>query len=109
MPHIPKNFTMAPGLRSAFVVFVVVAPPDGRLVASLGYAVKPLAHGFGCYVPDAQAALAHAYGLMVLTCGNRAIRKLENLAVGEGQHRLRLGRWRVRYDVVETLSYTTAV
>jgi len=33
--------------------------------------------------------------------GNHAIRKLENVAVGEGQYRLRLGRWRFRYDVIE--------
>ena len=33
--------------------------------------------------------------------GTHAIRKLENVAVGEGQYRLRLGRWRFRYDVVE--------
>ncbi len=33
--------------------------------------------------------------------GAHQIRKLENVAVGEGQHRLRLGRWRFRYDIIE--------
>lgn len=28
-----------------------------------------------------------------------AIKKLENIPVGEGQYRLRLGRWRFRYDI----------
>jgi mRNA-degrading endonuclease RelE of RelBE toxin-antitoxin system len=32
--------------------------------------------------------------------GTYAIRKLEGVAIGEGQYRLRLGRWRFRYDVV---------
>jgi mRNA-degrading endonuclease RelE of RelBE toxin-antitoxin system len=27
------------------------------------------------------------------------IRKLMGVAGGEGQHRLRLGRWRLRYDI----------
>ena len=28
------------------------------------------------------------------------IRKLESMPLGEGQYRLRLGRWRFRYDIV---------
>ena len=31
---------------------------------------------FGCYVPDAQAAIAHAYGLLVLTLGQEKIEAL---------------------------------
>ena len=27
------------------------------------------------------------------------IRKLEDVALGEGQYRLRIGRWRIRYDI----------
>jgi mRNA-degrading endonuclease RelE of RelBE toxin-antitoxin system len=33
--------------------------------------------------------------------GAHPIRKLENVTVGAGQYRLRLGRWRFRYDVID--------
>ncbi len=33
--------------------------------------------------------------------GAHPIRKLEGIRVGEGQYRLRLGRWRFRYDVID--------
>ncbi len=32
--------------------------------------------------------------------GAHPIRKLERVTVGEGQYRLRLGRWRFRYDII---------
>ena len=33
--------------------------------------------------------------------GAHNIRKLEAVRAGEGQYRLRLGRWRFRYDVID--------
>lgn len=33
--------------------------------------------------------------------GAHPIRKLEAIRPGEGQYRLRLGRWRFRYDVID--------
>ncbi len=32
--------------------------------------------------------------------GHHPIRKLQGVAEGEGQYRLRLGRWRYRYDIL---------
>jgi mRNA-degrading endonuclease RelE of RelBE toxin-antitoxin system len=32
--------------------------------------------------------------------GRHPIRKLQGIAEGEGQYRLRLGRWRFRYDIL---------
>jgi mRNA-degrading endonuclease RelE of RelBE toxin-antitoxin system len=32
--------------------------------------------------------------------GRHPIRKLQGVAEGEGQYRLRLGRWRFRYDIL---------
>jgi mRNA-degrading endonuclease RelE of RelBE toxin-antitoxin system len=31
---------------------------------------------------------------------NHAIKKVEGVKPGEGQYRLRLGRWRFRYDII---------
>jgi hypothetical protein len=31
------------------------------------------------------------------------IKKLEGVALGEGQYRLSLGRWRFRYDIIERI------
>ena len=53
--------------------------------------------------PDFTGACSRAVSLLEIDPHNVArsypIRKLENARPGEGQYRLRLGRWRFRYDI----------
>ncbi|MGH9795456.1 MAG: type II toxin-antitoxin system RelE family toxin [Candidatus Acidiferrales bacterium] len=55
--------------------------------------------------PDLSALFAQALAILASDPLNRtrkfAIRKLVNIKPGEGQFRLRLGRWRFRYDIAE--------
>ena len=52
---------------------------------------------------DFAAAYERSIGILAADPYNRsglhAIKKLENVAAGEGAWRLRLGRWRFRYDI----------
>ncbi len=55
--------------------------------------------------PKAVAGLAQAVELLQRDPYNREhaanIRKLENVSAGEGQYRLRVGDYRLRYDIVD--------
>ena len=61
--------------------------------------LKRLARGH----PELPELFAEALGILRADPYNRsrahAIRKLQGVPAGEGQYRLRLGRWRFRYDV----------
>jgi mRNA-degrading endonuclease RelE of RelBE toxin-antitoxin system len=52
---------------------------------------------------DAGQAFSHALAILAADPYNRSrrhpIKKLEGVPAGEGQYRLRLGRWRFRYDI----------
>lgn len=53
--------------------------------------------------PDLREVQDHARTILQSDPYNRSrehhIRKLEGVSEGEGQYRLRLGRWRFRYDI----------
>jgi mRNA-degrading endonuclease RelE of RelBE toxin-antitoxin system len=55
--------------------------------------------------PDLAERFATAIAILGVDPYNRsrehAIRKLESVHQGEGQYRLRLGRWRFRYDIYD--------
>ncbi|MBI2957113.1 MAG: hypothetical protein HYY26_07370 [Acidobacteria bacterium] len=57
----------------------------------------------GKHHPDLQGIFRDALSTLQTDPHNRtrrhAIKKLEGLKPGEGQYRLRLGRWRFRYDI----------
>jgi mRNA-degrading endonuclease RelE of RelBE toxin-antitoxin system len=55
-----------------------------------------------------ELAWRYADALVILSvdphnkCSQYAIKKLRNVAAGEGQYRLRSGRFRFRYDIVDS-------
>ena len=55
--------------------------------------------------PDLAERFATAVEILSLDPYNRShehtIRKVESVRQGEGQYRLRLGRWRFRYDIYD--------
>lgn len=73
---------------------VLVTPAFERLYRKLGKLHSEL-----------PAIFAQALAILASDPQNRtrkfAIRKLVNVKPGEGQFRLRLGRWRFRYDISE--------
>lgn len=63
--------------------------------------LKRLASGHPREAPD---VFAEALAILQVDPYNRSrrhsIKKLESIRSGEGQYRLRLGRWRFRYDIL---------
>jgi mRNA-degrading endonuclease RelE of RelBE toxin-antitoxin system len=57
--------------------------------------------------PDFRAAYERSLGILgsdpYNRSGSHTIKKLENVAAGDGAWRLRLGRWRLRYDIWDQL------
>jgi mRNA-degrading endonuclease RelE of RelBE toxin-antitoxin system len=53
--------------------------------------------------PEVPEVFARVIGILAFDPHNRSrthdIRKLQGVSAGEGQYRLRIGRWRFRYDI----------
>jgi len=71
---------------------VLVTPQFERLLRKLDKRHPDL---LGCYQTVISILRVDPYN----RSRNHAIRKLEGVKAGEGQYRLRLGRWRFRYDI----------